>query len=105
MNKGIWQSDWFAGIVITIAFILFAGSDFIAGVERSAYDFGVRASNKKPSNKIAIIAIDDYSIANLGRWPWSRDKHAKLLNILKDNTNGFINKFDYPFVWESWTKL
>lgn len=92
MNKGIWQSDWFAGIVITIAFILFAGSDFIAGVERSAYDFGVRSSNKKPSNKIAIIAIDDYSIANLGRWPWSRDKHAKLLNILKNSETAVIGQ-------------
>jgi len=92
MNKGIWQSDWFAGIVITLAFILFAGSDFIAGVERSAYDFGVRSSNKKPSNKIAIIAIDDYSIANLGRWPWSRDKHAKLLNILKNADTAVIGQ-------------
>jgi len=92
MNKGIWQSDWFAGIVITLAFILFAGSDFIAGIERSAYDFGVRASNKKPSNKIAIIAIDDYSIANLGRWPWSRDKHAKLLKILKNAQTSVIGQ-------------
>ncbi len=83
MNKGIWQSDWFAGIVITLAFILFHDSALITGFERSAYDFGVRSSNKKPSDKIAIIAIDDYSISNLGRWPWPRDKHAKLLDILR----------------------
>lgn len=92
MNKGIWQSDWFAGIVITLVFILFADSGLISGVERSAYDFGVRSSNKKPSNKIAIIAIDDYSIANLGRWPWSRDKHAKLLDILKRSQASVIGQ-------------
>lgn len=92
MSKGIWQSDWFAGVVITLAFILFASSDFISEIERSAYDFGVRSSNKKPSNKIAIIAIDDNSIANLGRWPWSRDKHAKLLNILTKSQASVIGQ-------------
>lgn len=82
MNKGIWQSDWFAGIAITLAFLTFAATDVISNIERSAYDFGVRASNKKPSNKIAIIAIDDSSIENLGRWPWPRSNHAKLINML-----------------------
>ncbi|MDH5392155.1 MAG: serine/threonine-protein kinase [Gammaproteobacteria bacterium] len=92
MNKGIWQSDWFAGIVITFTFIMFSGSEFITEIERSAYDFGVRASNKKPSNKIAIIAIDDNSIANLGRWPWPRDKHAKLLNFLSKTDTAVIGQ-------------
>lgn len=88
MNKGIWQSDWFAGLVITLTFVLFANSHFISSIEQSAYDFGVRASNKKPSNKIAIIAIDDNSISNIGRWPWPRDQHALLLNMLsKANTS------------------
>lgn len=92
MNKGIWQRDWFAGIVITFAFILFNDSTFIAGIERSAYDFGVRSSNKKPSKKIAIIAIDDYSIANLGRWPWPRDKHAQLLDILEQSEPAVVGQ-------------
>ena len=92
MNKGIWQSDWFAGIVITLLFILFSGSHFISDIERSAYDFGVRASNKKPSNKIAIIAIDDNSIANLGRWPWPRDKHARLLDLLNKTDTAVIGQ-------------
>ena len=92
MNKGIWQSDWFAGIVITLTFILFSGSNIITEFERSAYDFGVRASNKKPSDKIAIIAIDDNSIANFGRWPWPRDKHAKLLNMLSNADTAVIGQ-------------
>ncbi len=29
-----------------------------------------------------MIAIDDQSIANLGRWPWPREIHAQLLNVL-----------------------
>ena len=28
------------------------------------------------------IAIDDQSIANIGRWPWPRDVHSRLTDIL-----------------------
>jgi adenylate cyclase len=35
-----------------------------------------------PKNKIVIVEIDDHSIEDpeLGRWPWRRDKMAKLIN-------------------------
>jgi len=82
MKKGIWRSDWFAGLLITLVFILFAGSDFVQSLERDAYDFGVSSSSRIPSNKIAVIAIDDESIANIGRWPWPRDVHAAMHEIL-----------------------
>ena len=39
---------------------------------------GVRATTRAPSDRIAVIAIDDTSIANIGRWPWSRDVHARM---------------------------
>jgi CHASE2 domain-containing sensor protein len=82
MNNRIYKSDWFSGLVITFIFLIFSSSDFIAGLERSAYDFGVKSSSHVASDKIAIIAIDDQSINNIGRWPWSRDIHAKMHNIL-----------------------
>jgi len=82
MKNGVFKSDWFTGLIITFIFLIFAGSDFIASIERSAYDFGVRSSTRTPSDKIAIIAIDNESIDNIGRWPWSRDIHAQMLDIL-----------------------
>ena len=82
MKNGVFKSDWFTGLVITFIFLLFAGSDFIASMERSAYDFGVKSSSRIASDKIAIIAIDDQSIENIGRWPWSRDIHAQMHDIL-----------------------
>jgi len=84
MKNGIFKSDWFTGLVITLIILIFAGSDFIASMERSAYDFGVRSSSRIPNDKIAIIAIDDQSIDNIGRWPWSRDIHAEMHNILAE---------------------
>lgn len=49
------------------------------------YDWAIRLqpSATTPSN-IAIIAIDDDSIAQLGFWPWRRTKHAELLPHLSE---------------------
>jgi CHASE2 domain-containing sensor protein len=82
MKNGVFKSDWFTGLIITFIFLIFSGSDFIASIERNAYDFGVKSSSRTASDKIAIIAIDDKSIANIGRWPWSRDTHAQMYDIL-----------------------
>lgn len=34
---------------------------------------------------VVIVAVDDASLAALGRWPWSRDVHARLLDVLTDS--------------------
>src|SRR3970040_1365616 len=76
-----WKKDWFLGLVVAVVLLLFGGLWF-AGVERTAYDWGVRASSRAPSDKVAVIAIDEASIRNIGRWPWSRDGHAKMTETL-----------------------
>ena len=69
-------------MLVVLLFLFSANSDLIQSLERKAYDLGVRASSRIPSDKIAVIAIDDQSIANLGRWPWPRAIQAKMLDIL-----------------------
>ncbi|HZX33032.1 MAG TPA: CHASE2 domain-containing protein, partial [Rhodocyclaceae bacterium] len=83
MRKGgFWKTDWFLGVVVTAVMLAASGIDLIQSLERKAYDLGVQASSRTPSDKIAVIAIDDQSIANLGRWPWSRELHAKMTDLL-----------------------
>ena len=77
-----WQKDWFVGLLVALVFLFGANSDLMQSLERKAYDLGVLASSRTPSDKIAVIAIDDQSIANLGRWPWPREIHAKMIDIL-----------------------
>ncbi|MGH8757549.1 MAG: CHASE2 domain-containing protein, partial [Burkholderiales bacterium] len=81
-KRAFWKADWF--LVLTVAIVLFVmgGGDLIQSLERKAYDLGVRASSRNPSEKIAVIAIDDQSIDNIGRWPWSREVHAKVIDLL-----------------------
>ncbi|HEU0220032.1 MAG TPA: serine/threonine-protein kinase [Gallionella sp.] len=83
MNKwSFWKKDWFVGLLVALVFMFGANSDLMQSLERKAYDLGVLASSRTPSDKIAVIAIDEQSIANLGRWPWPREIHARMVDIL-----------------------
>jgi eukaryotic-like serine/threonine-protein kinase len=78
----IWKADWFVGLLVVLFFWFSSGSDLMQSLERKAYDLGVRATSHTPSDKVAVIAIDDQSIANLGRFPWPRSKQADMLDLL-----------------------
>ena len=82
-SSPFWRADWFAGVAIVLASIaLHLSTDSIGTMERRFYDFSSTSNSRQPSDRIAVIAIDDQSVANLGRWPWSRDIHAKLIDQL-----------------------
>ncbi|PZQ63229.1 MAG: histidine kinase, partial [Phenylobacterium zucineum] len=48
------------------------------------YDAVTRLSVRPPSAEIVIVAIDNRSIASLGRWPWPRAHHEALLRRLAE---------------------
>ncbi|KXB31573.1 serine/threonine protein kinase [Dechloromonas denitrificans] len=81
-KAAFWRSEWFLGGLLTLLLLLAGASDLLHSLERKAYDIGVQAVSRTPSERIAIIAIDEPSLANLGRWPWSRDLHARLIDRL-----------------------
>ena len=83
-KTSFWKADWFFAAVLAVIFFFGANTDLIQSLERKAYDWGVRASSRQPSDRVAVIAIDEQSIANLGRWPWPREIQAKLLDILAE---------------------
>ncbi len=85
MNKtAFWKKDWFIALVISMVFLTISGSAPIISLERAAYDWGLQSTSREPSEQIAVIAIDDESLANLGRWPWPRDLHAEMIDILSE---------------------
>ncbi len=82
MKSGFWKKDWFLGLIVSLVFLFAGGTQLIQSLERAAYDWGVRASSRNPSDKVVVIAIDDASIRSIGRWPWSREVHAKMTDAL-----------------------
>ena len=55
----------------------------LGGLENKSMDmrFNLRGDIEH-SSSIAIVCADEESIANLGRWPWPRSVHAKLVDRL-----------------------
>lgn len=61
-------------------------NSFLDAFEAKTYDlrFKELRGAVQPDPNIAIIAIDDKSIAELGRYPWSRDRYAMLIDRLAE---------------------
>lgn len=83
-NIAIWKQDWFLALIVSGLFLALSQSALLQSIERFAYDWGLRGSSGVPSDRIAVIAIDNESLNNIGRWPWSRDVHASMINLLSD---------------------
>lgn len=67
---------------------------FINKLENYSYDLRLNLLMPRTiDSRIVIVDIDEKSLAEQGRWPWSRDKLAMLMNTLFDsyyiNTLGF----------------
>jgi len=81
-RTAFWRSDWFLGLAVGLLVLTAGRSDTMEALERAVYDAGMRLADATPSDRIAVIAIDDASLANLGRWPWPRDVHARMIDRL-----------------------
>ena len=79
----MWRSDWAAALLIVfVALLVQQTTHFFDRLERRFFDFASIQTDRHPSDKVVILAIDDQSIRNIGRWPWSRDVHARVLDTL-----------------------
>lgn len=56
-------------------------------LERNSEDARVRysATGRLPGQQVAVVAIDEASLAEIGRWPWSRSQLLALLATLQND--------------------
>lgn len=59
-------------------------SGALASWDRLLNDFMMGMRQRMAPADIVIIGIDEQSLSDLGRWPWSRQLHARLLDRLTD---------------------
>ena len=73
--------------VLTFLLLLFAavlGSrNGLGRLDETFYDRLVQAHTQPARKDIIIVAADDYSLAQLGRWPWPRSVMAQTLAQLE----------------------
>lgn len=61
---------------------LLAASGWLWRWDQLIYDQQIGFMSSMPSDDIVIVAIDEKSLEALGRWPWSRERHARLVERL-----------------------
>ncbi|CAN5203182.1 CHASE2 domain-containing protein [soil metagenome] len=72
--------EWLAILVAMLVLALGLGwQNGLGRLDQTLYDKLVSASSRPARDDIIIVAIDDFSLAELGRWPWQRSLHAELI--------------------------
>jgi eukaryotic-like serine/threonine-protein kinase len=92
-----WKKDWFVGLLVTLLFFTFGVAGKFRDLEWWAYDLGVRfTSDHSTNDHVAVVAIDDTAIQELGSWPWPRDTLARLTDIISASGPAVIG-YAIPF--------
>ncbi|MCW8891663.1 MAG: EAL domain-containing protein [Sedimenticola sp.] len=73
------------GLLLALGTVLLASSQWLERIDLLIYDLLVQHQYTEPPDQISIVAIDEKSLSELGRWPWSRTRHAELLDKLTDS--------------------
>ncbi len=80
--KSVWGA-MAASFVVAVAILLLSFTTIFAGLNSTAYDFTLRIAGRvEPASPTVIVAIDDESLFKIGRWPWSRQTLAQLIERL-----------------------
>ncbi len=67
-------------------------------LDAMVYDVRLRATmSQSLDERIVIVDVDEKSLAELGRWPWSRDKMASLTHSLFERYQISLLGFDVVF--------
>jgi adenylate cyclase len=72
---------YFLIVSLCLVFCFLAYQDIFETLENKLQDSLLQRSSPVDT-EIVLVAIDDRSLENLGRFPWSRYVHAELFNIL-----------------------
>jgi diguanylate cyclase (GGDEF)-like protein/PAS domain S-box-containing protein len=73
---------WLAVVPLFVALVL-GGTNVLERWDDIVYDAALSLWHRTPGEAPVIIAIDPESLETLGRWPWPRSTHARLLENLR----------------------
>ena len=83
MNGAAVRPRWPAGVGVAVVLAALAFALALGGwtwrADRLVYDIGLSFWRRPVPEGIVIVAIDDASVAAIGRWPWPRAVHSTLL--------------------------
>ena len=69
-------------ILLTCLCLSLLYGDWLWRWDRLIYDAQSSLIKHQASDDIVIIAVDESSLQSIGRWPWPRNVHAQLIDVL-----------------------
>ncbi len=92
---------WALAFILSLLAVLHIRQDipatFIERLDVFIYDMRMRVQNGALDPRIVIVDIDEKSLHEVGRWPWSRDKIAQLIDTLDQKYFAATVGFDVIF--------
>lgn len=78
-------TDFILGVVLTLLVLIafFASWGPLEKLEYAIYDLNTVLREKNSTAPTVMVAIDEQSIANIGRWPWPRAYIASMVDLLQ----------------------
>lgn len=75
-------------VVVLIAIGLIYQSHFLRSIDNLLLDYNmVKAKHGQPNENIVVVAIDDESLQDLGRFPWDRAVYPQFLDMINQPGN------------------
>lgn len=104
---------WALALILTLLalsqILYFPTTTLVDRIDVFAYDMRMRMRVGEMDPRIVIVDIDEKSLAEVGRWPWSRDTVASLIDKLNEKyfarTVGFDVIFSEPDTSSGYNKL
>lgn len=79
------RAEWWAlTAILALLCALLGALNGLGRPDATLYDAALALSPRPAPADIVIIAIDEPSLAKLGRWPWPRAVHARLIDRLAE---------------------
>ncbi|MBL3600170.1 MAG: CHASE2 domain-containing protein [gamma proteobacterium endosymbiont of Lamellibrachia anaximandri] len=72
-----WSLFALVGLILLLVY-----SNWLWRWDQLIYDLQLNLWHTPPAEDVVIVAVDDRSLQALGRWPWPRDLHARLIDRL-----------------------
>ncbi len=97
--KRKWLNSFSVAVCLSLVSLFIYSQDlgFFQTLENRAYDLKVRSRGVRPiSGQVVIVAVDEKSLKNEGRWPWPRALMANLVERLTEADAAVIG-FDIFF--------
>ena len=77
------RGEWWAMALLMSAIAVALTFDrTLERFDNLVYDHSLRLDRQTSPDEILLVAIDEESLGRIGRWPWRRDTHARLIDAL-----------------------